>query len=218
MRSFGVECICRHRISWISSKIEKSRVSRKCKLLEIPGYYLGRFRVIWSGSANFISFIICWWKCELFVGKLRFFDGNVNKSITPPNLQTSKIANKSLTPPNPQTSFDFWWKIFDILWKIFDFHGKYLILHGKYLVRSPRPLRHVHHGPPGQKCFSPRRLCHVHRGPTGQNCFSKRSLRHAMTAPTAEKLFPTASVWWWWVVLRCQNQIPRFAREQKTNH
>ena len=80
-----------------------------------------RFFSIFFNSCEIVKF---WWKCELFFGKLRFFEGNVNKSITPPNLQTSKIANKSITPPNLQTSFDFWWKIFDILWKIFDFSWK----------------------------------------------------------------------------------------------
>ena len=41
---------------WISSNIEKWWISQKFKLPAIPGYYLGRFRIIWSRSANFICF------------------------------------------------------------------------------------------------------------------------------------------------------------------
>ena len=64
MGQFGAECDNRRRNLWVSSKIEKSRISSKFKLLAIYGYYLDRFRFSWSGSVSFLFFCIFWvvWK------------------------------------------------------------------------------------------------------------------------------------------------------------
>ena len=54
---------------WVSSKIEKFGISPTCNILGVPGCYLDRFHVIWSGSATFGFF---WWRCELFLWNWRF--------------------------------------------------------------------------------------------------------------------------------------------------